>query len=435
MRLLVINWQDPRNPRAGGAEIHLQEIFGRLVARGHAVTVLASGWPGAPRQETVRGLEIHRVGGRYSFALRAPLYYRRVLASRAFDVVIEDLNKIPLYVPAWTDRPVVLIAHHLFGGSAFGAAALPVAAAAWALEHTLRVAYRGIPVQAVSESTAEDLRRHGLRDRDITVIHNGVSVEALEGTQDARAVDPTFLYLGRLQAYKRVDLILRAIARLREQMPSVRLIIAGRGPEEGRLKTLASQLGIASSVEFKGFVTEETKRQLFAQAWANVVTSVKEGWGITVLEAAAAGTPTVASRSPGLRDAVRDGTTGLLVPHGDVTALADALSRLARDRGWARSLGAEARRFAERSTWDHAVQQTEAHLLAVASQGRGRADDPLRVGRGDQHTNVPLPRDGPPYLPYGSRPSPGQTAHRHPPSESFWPRPRRAKFHRCTSEG
>src|SRR5438034_8485802 len=104
MRLLVINWQDPSNPRAGGAEVHLREILRRLVARGHQVTLLASGWPGCEPRETKDGVEIHRVGGRYSFALRAPLYFRRVLASRAFDVVIEDLNKVPLYVPTRSEE-------------------------------------------------------------------------------------------------------------------------------------------------------------------------------------------------------------------------------------------------------------------------------------------------------------------------------------------
>jgi glycosyltransferase involved in cell wall biosynthesis len=401
MRLLVINWQDARNPRAGGAETHLHEIFARLAARGHPVTVLASGWRGAKQHEIVDGLEIHRVGGRYSYALRAPLYYRRVLRSRPFDLVIEDLNKVPLFVCAWTHRPVVLIAHHLFGNSAFGAAGVPVAAATWALERTLGWAYRRIPVQAVSESTAEDLCRHGFRDQDITVIHNGTTVAHPEFTAYARAAQPTFLYLGRLQAYKRVDLILRAVAALRGRLPSVRLIIAGRGPEERPLRRLARRLGVEHRVTFEGFVTDARKRQLFAMVWANVVTSSKEGWGITVLEAAAAETPTVASCSAGLRDAVRTGTTGILVPHGDVTALADALWRLAENSEYARSLGRAARRLAERSTWDRAADETEAHLSLVAHRVRGAVGNPWRVRRRDQRSPIPLPSNATALVPYG----------------------------------
>ena len=401
MRLLVINWQDPSNPRAGGAEVHLREILRRLVARGHQVTLLASGWPGCEPRETKEGVEIHRVGGRYSFALRAPLYFRRVLASRAFDVVIEDLNKVPLYVPTWTALPVVLIAHHLFGSSAFGAASLPVATVTWVLEQTLGLAYRGVPVQTVSESTAEDLCQHGLRDEDITVIHNGVSLDRQTAPPGARASNPTFLYLGRLQAYKRVDLILRAVAKLSTHIPSVRLIIAGRGPEERRLKDLARRLGIGCRVEFAGFVTEASKRELFAHAWANVLMSTREGWGITVLEAAAVGTPTVASIAPGLRDAVRDGSTGLLVREANASALADALARLAWDGEYARSLGRAARRLAERTTWERAAEQTEAHLLGVVSGSIGAAGNPLRSRRRDQRTRVPLPRNGTARAPFG----------------------------------
>ncbi len=399
LRLLVINWQDPANPRAGGAEVHLREIFGRLGARGHEVTLLASGWPGCARRERADGFEIHRVGGRYSFALRAPFYHRRVLAQRPFDIVIEDLNKIPLYVPAWTERPVVVIVHHLFGGSAFGAAAFPVAAATWVLEQTLPLGYRGVPLQAVSESTAEDLCRHGLRDEDITVIRNGVAIDPHMPV--ARAAEPTFLYLGRLQAYKRVDLILRAMARLRAQIPSARLVVAGRGPEERRLRGLARSEGLGDGVAFAGFVTEQAKRDLLAQAWANVVMSTKEGWGITVLEAGAVGTATVASSAPGLRDAVQDGVTGLLVGPGDVTALADALARLARDREYTRSLGRAARLLAERSTWDDAAEQTEAHLQAMVDGSSDVTGNSLRVRRRDQRVRVPLPRNGTGHAPFG----------------------------------
>lgn len=397
----MINWQDPANPRAGGAEVHLREIFGRLIARGHRVTLLVSGWPGCPRHEYMDGFEIHRVGDRYSFALQAPLYHRRVLSPRTFDVVIEDLNKVPLYVPVWTERPVVVIAHHLFGGSAFGAAAFPVAAATWFLEQTLGLVYRRVPIQAVSESTAEDLRRHGVRDEYITVIRNGVGIGPQARVARARAAEPTFLYLGRLQAYKRVDLILRAVARLQAQIPSVRLIVAGRGPEEHRLRGLARSLGLGDRVDFAGFVPEASKRELLAEAWANVVMSTKEGWGLTVLEAGAVGTPTVASSAPGLRDAVQDGVTGLLVRPGDVTALADALAQLARDGEYARSLGRAARLLAERSTWEGAAEQTEAHLLAAVDRKGEIAGNPLRVRRRDERARVPLPRNGTGPAPFG----------------------------------
>jgi glycosyltransferase involved in cell wall biosynthesis len=396
----VVNWQDRANPRAGGAEIHLHEVFGRLARWGHHVTLVTSGWPGSARRETIDQILIHRTGGRHTFGMCAPLYCRRSFDRRAFDVVVEDLNKIPIFAPLWASWPVVLIAHHLFGSSAFGAARFPIAAATWALEKTMRFAYRGVPAQAVSESTAEELCRSGLHDQDIAVIHNGVDAQRFV-TIAPRAPDPTVLYLGRLQRYKRVDLILRAVASLRQLVPNVRLLVAGRGPDEARLRKVASALGLAPCVTFVGYVTEEEKRDLFGHAWVHVITSEREGWGISILEAAAAGTPTVASCSPGLRDAVRDESTGLLVPHGDVAALVGALSALLSDHERWECLSRGARCWARRHSWDQAARQVEQHLLAVANGLVGSGGYFLRLRRRDGRARVPLPRNGTDAVPFG----------------------------------
>lgn len=364
--LLVINWQDRLNPQAGGAEAHLHEVFGRLARRGHAVTLLVSGWPGAPPREAVDDMDVHRVGGRYTFSVAAPRYYRRALRSRAYDVVVEDLNKVPLFTPYWIRRRLVLLVHHLFGRTAFEEAAFPLALATALLERPLGRVYRDVPVEAVSRSTAEDLARRGLARDRIEVIPNGVDVEFYRPDPDVpRFEAPTLLYLGRLKRYKRVDLLIRAVARLRERGLGVRAVIAGRGDQESALRDLVARLGLEAAIEMPGYVTDEEKRRLFRKAWVHVLTSPKEGWGITNLEAAACGTPTVASDSPGLRDSVDDGVTGFLVPHGDVAALADRLERLVRDRDLRARFGRQARTFAERFTWEAAADRTEAHLRRV----------------------------------------------------------------------
>ncbi len=375
MKLLVINWQDRRNPLSGGAEIHLHEIFGRLAARGHSVTLLVSGWRDAPAQEVLDGMRVHRVGSRHTFGQMASGYYRRVLAAEAFDLVIEDLNKVPVFAPRWAGRPVVLLVHHLFGLTAFRSASFPVAAATWLLEQPLARFYRGLPVQAVSESTADDLVARGLRREDIRVIPNGVDLDFYTPDLSVpRTSEPTFLYLGRLQRYKQVDLILRAFARVRAERIPAWLFVAGKGKHEPVLRRLARALGIDDIVEFAGYVSEEQKRDLFRRVWANVFTSPKEGWGITNLEAAACGTPTIASDSPGLRESVVDGKTGLLVPHADVESLAGAMHSLARDPERVDALGAAARRFAEGFSWDHAADLTEAHLREVLARLRNHPD-------------------------------------------------------------
>ena len=402
LRILVVNWQDRLNPHAGGAEVHLHEVFGRLASRGHEVTLLASAWPAAPARERVDGLDVHRVGSRFTFGTAAPAYYARHLRPIHFDVLVEDLNKFPLLTPWWPGRPpAVLLVHHLFGAAAFASTNPALAAATWLAERLLPVAYRGIPAQAVSASTAAELVRCGLRARDIHVIHNGVDTGFLApdaGTP--RAAAPTLVYVGRLRRYKRVDVIVRALARLARAGLQAHLVVAGAGPEAPALRRLAAALGVQDAVHFAGFVDENEKRRLLRTAWAHVTASTKEGWGLTVLEAGACGTTTVATDVPGLRDSVVHRRTGLLVPAGDAAALADALGALLADREAVEALGRAALDYATLHTWERAAGETEAHLRAVAD-GRLAA---MPIGLRQRHptSHVPLPRTGVGPRPFGA---------------------------------
>lgn len=352
------------NPQAGGAETHLHEVFGRLATWGHDITLLSSGFHGGLPLETLDGMEIHRIGSRMTFGLWLPLYMKRALEPDEFHVVVEDLNKVPVFMPFWTRTPVILLVHHLFGTTAFHQASFPVAAATWLLERPIPRVFGNLPAMVVSESTATDLRKRGMTGHPIAVIPNGVDPNRLTPPADGkRFSEPTILYLGRLKRYKRVDIILRSVAHLREQGIPVRLLIAGKGDYKGSLQELHSRLGLRDIVEFLGYVPEEEKIRLLQQSWIHVLTSPKEGWGISILEAAACGTPTVASDSPGLRDAVQDGRTGLLVPHGDVGALSQALRSLLENEQRRKEMGVTARSFAEDFTWEASARKMEAFLM------------------------------------------------------------------------
>lgn len=371
LKILVVNWQDRENPQAGGAEEHLHQVFGRLARRGHRVTLLCSGWKGCARTTTIDGIDVHRTGGRYTYNLAAPLYCQRHLSNKDFDVAVEDLNKVPMLAPVWSGaRADLLLVHHLFGTTAFREANPLLATATWLFERIIPAAYRGLPCVAVSRSTREDLARRGLDPTRIAVIRNGVELDGLGPAAD-RYEDPTVVYLGRLKRYKRVDLVLSAVARLREEGLGVKMIVAGKGDARPALEDAARRLGIEDSVHFAGFVPDEQKRELLSRSWVHALTSPKEGWGITSIEASACGTPTVASNSPGLRETVRHGETGLLVPHGDVDALAEALGRTlqpeTRDR-----MGRSARAMAERYTWDGVADAFEEMLFSVAGAGGRR---------------------------------------------------------------
>lgn len=363
MNILLVNWQDLRNPHAGGAEIHLFELFSRLAARGHRVRLVCSGFPGGAAREMVEGVEVFRHGDRHTFALLGRSAVRRALRQEAADVVVDDVNKLPLFTPTLTELPVYAVIPHLFGTTAFQEVSWPMAAMVWLAERPIARLYRRAWFHAISDSTRDDLVARGVPRERIAVVYPGVDAAHYRpDPATTRATPARFVYIGRIKRYKGVELVLRALAEARRTRPELTLDIAGNGDDRPRLEALATSLGLDSAVRFLGFVDDATKLQLLREAVANVFPSPKEGWGITVMEAAACGTPSLASDSPGLRDSVRDGVTGLLVPHGDVAALAAAMCRLAGDPELVASLGRAARAHAEALSWESAADQVEQHL-------------------------------------------------------------------------
>jgi len=370
VRILLVNWNDRENPHAGGAEIHLHEIFGRLARAGHHIDLVTSGWPGAAPRTKLDGMSVYRTGGRHSFALLGRGAARSRLRGAAYDVMVEDINKLPLFLAGMTRLPFCAIVPHLFGGTAFAEASLPVAALVWAAERPIPRAYRRAAFHAISDSTRDDLVRRGVARERIAVIYPGVdSAWYVPDPATPRARQPTFLYVGRLKRYKGVELAVRALAEARRRQSDIALEIAGQGDDRPRLERLAGELGVESAVRFLGFVTEEEKRRRLRRAWAVVFPSPKEGWGISNVEAAGCGTPALASDSPGLRESVRHGETGFLVPHGDWRRLAERMIALATDAELVARLGRGARAFAESLTWERSAAATEAHLQRVIAQG------------------------------------------------------------------
>jgi glycosyltransferase involved in cell wall biosynthesis len=366
VRILVLNWQDHLNPQAGGAELHLREIFTRIVALGHSVDLLCSSWEDAPLRANLDGIEVHRVGNRNTYAFLARRYFEKHLRLNNCDLVIEDLNKVPLYTPLWGVKGLVALVHHLFGATVFREAPMPLAAAVWLSEQPLGFLYRSIPFEAVSVSTADDLVARGIRRHLIRVIYNGVDSARLTPNPAERSPTPLFVYLGRLKKYKRVDMVIRAFAAL--NIPSACLEIAGSGDYRASLEGLVNSLQLTNRVKFLGFISEEEKVHLLRRAWASTLASPKEGWGISNLEAAACGTPVIAANSPGIRESVIDGETGFLVPQGDVEAMAAAMRGIVESRNLVDVLGNAGRRFAEAFTWERSAKETLAHLEEVVAK-------------------------------------------------------------------
>ncbi len=372
MKILVVNWQDLRHPLAGGAEVHLQEVFSRIARMGHDVVVYCSSFPGAPRQEVIDGLRILREGGRYFFNFRFLYSYLFRFRRQGFDIVVDDMNKIPFFTPLYVRRPIYGIMHHLFGRSIFHEAPAPVAAYVYLMERAAVALYvrARTPFIAVSPSTRDELLRRGFRSDTVSVVHLAVDHALHRPTGVPRSPVPTIGYFGRLKKYKCIDHLLHAVPAARRAVPQLRVVIVGDGDDRRRLERIAVDLGLRDAVEFTGFVPPERKVDLLQQVWFGVTASAKEGWGLTVLEANACGTPVIASNVPGLRDAVRDGETGLLYAFGDTGELARKIVLLAGDADLRRRLSAGALAWSGRFTWEHAARQTITLLEHRAREGR-----------------------------------------------------------------
>lgn len=366
-RILIVNWRDIRNPAAGGAEVHLHEVARRLVQAGFACIQYAHAFPGAPATETIDGVEIHRTGNGFLFNFTVLSGIRRWIRKHRADIVLDDSNKIPFLLPWVSPVPVVARFHHLFGNAIFRETNPVAALYVWLFEALVPWAYRKVPVITVSPSTERELRDKGLRR--ITLAVNGVDLSSYRPRPDV-ARDPRLVFhVGRLMRYKNLQTLLRAFAILRKDVPDARLVIGGDGNYRAALEKLARELGIADGVAFRGFLGEDEKHRLYNEAAVFVNPSLKEGWGLTSIEANACGTPVVAADSPGLRDSVRHGETGLLVPALDAEAFAAALRAVMQDAALAERLRGGALAWAAAHDWDRTAEATRAVLLEAAKKG------------------------------------------------------------------
>jgi glycosyltransferase involved in cell wall biosynthesis len=369
VKILAFNWRDPGHPEAGGAELHLSEILTRAVRDGDEVTWLSELFPGGKPEEQYRGIRILRRGSWYNAHLALAQLYRRRLREERFDLVLEDINKVPFFTPCYVSAPVLAVVPHLFGGTVFREASPLVGGLVWAHESLIPLVYRGVPFLVISESTRDDLVRRGIpRDR-IDVVRCGLEQGAYSvAVPPESRVRPVIVFVGRLRKYKGAQFAIRALPHVLSRVPEARLEIVGDGPYRESLKSLARALEIEDKVEFMGPLLHRYKVETLNQAMVAVAPSPKEGWGLTVIEANACGTPVVASRSPGLIESVRDGETGVLVPHGNVRALADALADLLTDHPRRVAMANAGIRWAGQFTWERTYRESRAVMERAAGE-------------------------------------------------------------------
>ncbi|NHA67241.1 glycosyltransferase family 4 protein [Phycicoccus flavus] len=382
LRVLFLNWRDSEHPEGGGSEVYAEQVCDGLAARGYSVTLLTARVPGRPTS-LVRpsGVRHHRAGGRFSVypAAAWAVLRRRVEPP---DLVVETQNGVPYLAALWRRRAThVVLVHHVHReqwGVVFG----PVLArVGWFVESVLapRVNRRR-PYVAVSDVTRDELVALGVAPERVRVVHNGAIPPPPHDVE--RSPTPLLLVLGRLVPHKRVEIALEVLARLAPDHPDLRLVVAGRGWWADHVAARVAELGLEERVELAGFVTDAERHRLYARAWASLVPSVKEGWGLVVVEAGMHGTPSVAFHgSGGTEDSIVDGVTGLLARADDVEDFTEAVRGLVEDPQRRDALGAAAERFAAGFTWDAAIIAWDEVLRATVAQRHPARRPRLGPGR------------------------------------------------------
>lgn len=356
MKILIINWQDIKNPLSGGAEVHLHEIFSRIVAMGHEVTLLCSEYESCLKEEFIGGIKVIRKGKRNTFNFLARKLYKRVYSNLDFDIVIDDINKIPFYTPLFVKKPLLAISHHFFGTSIYRETN-PIAGTYVIIsEKFVDRIYKQTPFAVVSKSTLDEFLSRGFKRNNFTIVPNAIEHKAFPMKVSEKSEKPVITYFGRLKKYKSVDHLVRAFAIVKKELSDAELWIMGRGDYSDKLKSLTEKLGIADAATFFGFVTEEQKIDLLSRSHVMVNTSLKEGWGITNIEANACGTPVISSNVPGLRDSVKDGQSGQLYEYGNIVELADKLINYLSDSELQNKLSHGAVDWASQFSWDNSAK-------------------------------------------------------------------------------
>jgi glycosyltransferase involved in cell wall biosynthesis len=366
LRIAIVNWRDPWHPQAGGAERYAWQMARGLTAHGARVTYLTARAPGQTRQEGPEGIEIRRLGGRFTVY---PLVLAHLLRHRKPDVVIDCQNGIPFFTPLVLSRrtPVICVVHHVHRDQ-FGMHFPPwLARFGRFLEGPVaRVAYKNKTTVAVSESTIAAMRDRLRWPGEIHLIPNGTDRVSAQQEDQGNSL----VWVGRLVRHKRAELLLPLAERLASRNDGMVIDVVGRGPEAQFLAEAVSGAGLEAKLRLRGFLSEADKQKAVAGAVLHLNTSIGEGWGLCVLEAAAVGVPTVAFDVDGLRDSVLDGRTGWLVRDGE--EFADVVERALKelsDQKRRAAMAAACREWAGQFDWDRSVGQLAALIRAAGACG------------------------------------------------------------------
>jgi len=363
LKILWFNWRCRLNPEMGGAEVFTHENARRWVKAGHEVTLFTSEFPKCKREEVVDGVRVIRSGGKYSVYWRARKYYQKYFSKEGYAVIIDEINTRPFLTPKFVNNgeKIVALIHQLAREYWFYETPFPVSYIGYYfLEKRWLGNYVDVPTVTVSESTRQDLL--GLGFKEVFVVPEGLNFTPLDEVSEKEGF-PVIVYVGRLKRAKRPDHAVKALKIVRERIPRVELWVIGDGYFRKDLERMAFD-----GVRFFGSLLDAERRELVRRAWVLVNPSVREGFGLNVVEANALGTPCVAYDVAGLRDSVKNGETGLLAEPGCVEDLADKIVIVLKDSALREELSRNALEQSRKFDWNKSAKEFEEVFRALGDR-------------------------------------------------------------------
>ncbi|SMC52497.1 Glycosyltransferase involved in cell wall bisynthesis [Lentzea albidocapillata] len=347
--ILLVNWRDTRHPEGGGSERYVERIAEGLARLGHRVSIQCAGHDRAPSGDWVAGVRFRRRGNKFTVYLFALL---AILRSDA-DVIVDVQNGMPFFSRLVARCPVLVLVHHVHREQWHSALGPVFGRIGWWVESWLAPRlYRKCRYITVSNVTRDELGLLGVEPRRTVVVPNGL--DAPPAVSARRTEAPVLVAVSRLVPHKRLEHAIDLVARLRPQWPDLRLELVGEGPWKDVLRQHAIDRGVQDSVVIHGWVDEQAKHEILAGAWVHVCPSVKEGWGIVIMEAASHGVPTVAYRSAGgVAEAIVEHRTGLLAE--DFEDFVRHTETLLRDHPLRKAMGAAGRERAQQFSWEESL--------------------------------------------------------------------------------
>lgn len=343
MRILWFNWRDIRHPDAGGAEVLTHEVMRRLVQNGYDMTLFCPKVKGRSDNEVIDGVKIIREGGKYTVYRQGRNYFKR--NQENYDLVIDEINPRPFLNPkVLNGKPALVLFHQLIREEWFYEMPFPISYFCHFYENKWLLPYKNTRTLTVSESSKMDLEKIGFKN--VRVMPMGVSVDPLNAIS-SKENDPTIVFIGRLKKHKLPDDAVNAFSILKKDLPLAKMWIIGNGYMLGRLRKTATK-----DVTFFGHVENTMKYNLLSRAHVVLIPSIREGWGLIVIESNAMGTPVVAYNVNGLRDSVVDGKNGFLVWEKNPEFLAKHALKLLKDKELLHRLSNQALEYSRHFSWD-----------------------------------------------------------------------------------